>query len=409
MVFDSKALGSDNAETAHVAPRAVRAFLLAFLTPCIVAFLIGGFSLAVLYSNLEYVGPREAAEIQHDRGGLYGSALFYRPLPYKLELYSLTNADVAIVGSSRAMPFIQAGFAVPMVNLGGAVNEMVDAGPVFHQMIAAHKPRTIIFVLDFWWFNKERAEAPTEFSAEAKTEFSVADLIAPYEWLSAGTITPTGIVRALFGKQGEAPRIGVWANQNSAGFDGAGAYHYGAMLTGLAVHDDIKFKSTLKRLRKHSRDSKLAVDVAFSDQAWSQLVEVSELLQKAGIDVRFVLPPIAGAVLREIDADSETSLLRILRSRLSSLRQPVYDFTDPATLGANDCEFVDGLHAGFVTYLRILQAMRPDVERAPDMANILQPPEVLARMIAENAGRATLKSEDPLSPEVDFLELGCKK
>jgi hypothetical protein len=151
-------------------------FLLAFVAPCVIGALLAGFSFAVLTSNNEQVGPVEAARIQHQQGGLYGSALRYRPYPYKLELYRLSQPDVAIVGSSRAMPFLRDGFSAPEISLGGAVNEIAEGERLIPEMLALHKPRLVIFTLDYWWFNEARIAEPTEFSASSDTGVSLRDL-----------------------------------------------------------------------------------------------------------------------------------------------------------------------------------------------------------------------------------------
>ncbi len=387
--------------------RSLRGYFLGFALPCMLTACLAGFSLAVLYSNGEQIGPKEAARIQLASGGLYGSALFYRPYPYKLELYRLSRPDVAIVGSSRALPFIQAGFRVPSVSLGGAVNEIADAERLVPEMLAAHTPRLVIFTLDYWWFNAARvAEAP-EVSTEAATQFSLLDLVAPYRWLWEGDVRFGRLLKTMFSP--DRTRIGVWANQSSAGFDAQGARHYGAVLSGGLKSDDARFKRTLKRLRKASADSKMAASAEFSDAAWASLERVVAMLRAKSVEVRFVLPPIAGAVLQELRQTSGTGLLDEVKARLVQAGYPFYDFTDPAVLGATDCEFVDGFHAGFVTYLRMLRQMAPDLEQDETLRGIVTPAPDLDALVSENAGRATLRDEVWSGTEVDFLGLGCKK
>jgi hypothetical protein len=70
---------------------------------------------------------------------------------------------------------------------------------------------------------------------------------------------------------------------------------------------------------------------------------------------------------------------------------------------------VDGLHGGYVTYLRMLRAMAPDLEAAPASRGLIKPTSTLDDLIAANAGRATLRDETRAGPENDFLKLGCRK
>jgi hypothetical protein len=184
----------------------LRGFALAFLLPCLVAALLVGFSLAVLYSNNEHVGPIEAARLQHQSGGLYGSALVYRPYPYKLELYRLNQPDVAVVGSSRALPFLPVGFAASEISLGGAVNEIADGERIIPELLAAHKPKLVILTLDYWWFNQARVGDPAEVSVGTDVAFSLDELMAPYRWLADGDVSLRGLLRTMLERPDGPPR-----------------------------------------------------------------------------------------------------------------------------------------------------------------------------------------------------------
>jgi hypothetical protein len=389
--------------------RSVRGFLLAFLVPCVLGALLAGFSFAVLISNNEQVGPVEAARIQHEQGGLYGSALYYRPYPYKLELYRLNRPDVAIVGSSRAMPFVRDGFAASEISLGGAVNEIAEGERLIPEMLAIHKPKLMIFTLDYWWFNEARVAEASEFSTSADTGFSLQDLIAPYRWIIKGDADFGALAATILRRPEGEPRLGAWATQNGAGFDAYGAEHYGAILTGARKHPDREFKATLKRLKNAKADSKTAASGAFSEAAWISLQHIAATLKAEGVEVRFVLPPIAGTVLKSMREGKGTSLLETLHARLVDSGLAFYDFTDGASVDSPDCEFVDGFHGGFVTYIRMLRTMAPDLESVPSLRGLVQPVDELDRLIAANSGRATLRDAAWSGPEVDYLGLGCRK
>jgi len=387
----------------------VRRFLLAFLVPCIIGVLLVGFSLAVLTSNKEQVGPVEAARIQHEQGGLYGSALYYRPYAYKLELYRLAKPDVAIVGSSRAMSFLQDGFAASEISLGGAVNEIAEGERLIPDMLGIHKPKLVIFTLDYWWFNEARVAEASEFSTSAEISFTLKDLVAPYEWIIDGAAKPGALVKTILHRPEGEPRLGAFANQNDSGFDAHGAQHYGDILTGGRKHPDKAFKTTLRRLKNAKADSKMAASGAFSETAWTSLQHIAAALKAEGVETRFVMPPVAGGVLKAMREGKGTGLLDTLRDRLSAGGFAFYDFTDGAVVGSPDCEFVDGLHGGFVTYIRMLRAMAPDLVSVPSLKGLVRPVGELDQLIAANSGRATLRDAASSGPEVDFLGLGCQK
>jgi hypothetical protein len=387
----------------------LRRFLIAFLVPCTVAALLAGFSLAVLYSNNEHVSPVEAARIQHASGGLYGSALVYRPYPYKLELYRLNQPDVAVVGSSRALPFLPNGFATSEISLGGAVNEIADGERIIPELLAAHKPKLVIFTLDYWWFNQARVADPAEVSVSTDISFSLDDLMAPYRWLADGEVSFGGLLRTIFVRPAGPPRLGAWANQNNSGFDESGARHYGEVLAGGIKHPDRNFKYTLKRIARGKNSSKTAADAVFSETGWASLQHIDAMLRSSGVEVRYVMPPFPEAVLQALRQSGGADLIDTLQERLARSGYPFYDFTEGAKIGATDCEFVDGFHGGFVAYLRILRAMAPDLEAVPSLKGIIRPVDELDRLIADNAGRVTLHDEAWSGREIDFLGLGCHK
>jgi hypothetical protein len=122
-----------------------------------------------------------------------------------------------------------------------------------------------------------------------------------------------------------------------------------------------------------------------------------------------VVPPIAATVLQAMRQGSGTGLLDTLDERLSASGLAYYDFSAGQTLGTSDCEFVDGFHGGFVTYLRMLRKMAPDLESVPSLRGLVRPVGDLDALIAANAGRATLRNEAWSGQEVDFLGLGCRK
>lgn len=384
-----------------------RWFILGFILPCILALLLVGFSLAVLVSNRELIGPVEAADVQRAAGaGLYGSSLVYRPYPYKLELYRLTKPDVAIVGSSRAMQFMAGGFDATITNLGGAINEMADGERLIADMLALHHPKLVLITLDYWWFNPARVADPSEVSTEADIRLSLDDLVAPYRWMFEGETTLASTFRSLGGTSGP-PRIGVIATQRDGGFDADGTYHYGAMLTGQVKHPDRKFKSTLKRLQNGRKSAKFATNADFSDQAWQSLQRIDQMLHAAGVQVRYILPPVAAIPYGRMK-EFGLQLITALHDHLAHAGIPFYDFTDAASLGTPDCEFIDGIHGGQVSYFRILRAMAPDLEAGPATRGLVKPVAALDAVIAADSGRATLRTE-PGKPEIDFLDLGCNK
>lgn len=394
-------------------PRIDSRLLSRFLASLGVVFLIFavfcGLSVAVLIANLENVSPVEAARMQFKSGGLYGSALVYRPYPYKLELYRLEKPDVAIVGSSRAMGFVNEGFAASMTNLGGAVNEVLEAEKLIPDMLAVHHPKLLLLTLDFWWFNAARYDdVPPESQSEDVT-FTLRDILSPAKWLWGGEIKLSVLFKTMFSASGAQPLIGLDANQTHSGFDRNGTRFYGAMLTGTQESGDHGFRRTLARLKDTDADSKFSMTAPFSEPVWLSLMRVARMARDAGVEVRFIVPPLAGPVFAALRSKAPRSILDELHDHLARSGFKYYDFSDPATIDASDCEFVDGFHGGFVAYLRILRQVSQDMEDRPDLRALIQPDSVLKDLIDKNVGRATLRGNPWVGQETDYLGLGCPK
>src|SRR5262249_51226530 len=82
-----------------------------------------------------------------------------------------------------------------------------------------------------------------------------------------------------------------------------------------------------------------------------------EVFDKANIRTILLIPPVAGEVADAMQKSGRYGILRDMHERLASLGHPFFDFHDPRSFGSSDCEFVDGMHGGEVTALRMLSIM----------------------------------------------------
>ena len=386
-----------------------RRYLFILALPCLIVAAYLALAYLVLTLNREQLGPVEAANLQVDEGGLYGSALFYRPGPYKLGLYARTNPDVAVVGSSRSLEFRSLAFAAPMVNLGGNAAVIAEASALTDRLLEIHKPKLLILTIDYWWFNQARSDDSGHSNELADTSFSLQDLLKPVSWIAEGSATPLGLLLPPRETADGGPLIGVFANQGLAGFDRDGAYHYGDLITGTKKSDDAKFKSTLKRIAKARAGSKLSVNAPFTDEMWQQFTDLTGRIRNAGVELVLVIPPVAPPVAAAMEQQAKPLLIDALRERLRASGQAFYDFHDPASLGTTECEFIDGYHGGEVTALRMVRAIANGFGDRPDLQALIKPMADLSALIDANAGHAAIAGPPLQGKEVDFLKLGCTK
>jgi hypothetical protein len=130
-------------------------------------------------------------------------------------------------------------------------------------------------------------------------------------------------------------------------------------------------------------------------------------LERSGIPYLLFFPPFADVINQKIDQMTDQYRYIIqLKRRLSQLNISVADYTDAQSLGATDCEFIDGFHGGEVIYARILN----DLAGKPSLLKSKIQQEALLHAIHVYQGKAFIP--DPTitsSPEIDFLSIGCEK
>jgi len=386
-------------------PRSGR-YALLFALPLAIAFSALGLSYLVLDRVGEDVDPLTAARMQQTVDISYGSALFYRPRPYKIERARLTKADTVLLGSSRAMQFLGTPWKGGAYNAGGAMRDL-ESGEIFvNSVLDVHHPKRVIVSLDWWWFSKtRRPDALSDASAE--TPLTLHELTQPAVWLWDGTLSSQELKTLLFTPATLKPAIGLTAHFKNAGWDPFGHYDYGDLLTEQAGGPDVGFEETLKDIQRKSKRNDRAPSNEFSEESWQRLEALVKQLQDAGAEVILFLPPVAGPVYDWIAEQPEPNLVKEVQRRLPTLPALTFDFHDPRTVGSDPCEFVDGIHGGEVTYLRVLNAMASDP--STDLDALIDRP-LVQKLIAENAGHASIRRDDPdRQPEADFNSLGCRK
>jgi hypothetical protein len=365
-----------------------------------------GMSYLFLVRTGDTIAPSLAAARQEQEDIRFGSALFFRPVPYKLALYKLRKPDVAIVGSSRAIEFVGHGFTRPMVNLG-SMRDLAQIRSLLQSMFAVHRPRLVILTVDFWWFNSARTEEAIDLQPDAEGQLSLVQLAQPFVWMIEGKISPADFVAGALSPTYRPQGIGVAAIYDGAGYDRDGAYDYGGDLRGKRAHSDPRFERTLRRIGETHAHNKFNVRVPLDDAQWHGLLDVVAMIAAQGSELILILPPVSKTVADALASGGRPILLEEMSARMAGIGHPVFDFHDPTGLGSSECEFIDGFHGGRVTHLRMLQAIarsgRTNLEEYVDLQEI-------DRLIAENAGRALLKHDlKDGDVETDFLDLGCVK
>lgn len=386
--------------------RRLRAYNLAFALTGAVLLTLMGMSYLFLTRTGDTIPPSQAAARQESDDVLFGSALFFRPVPYKLALYRQRKPDVAIVGSSRAIEFVRHGFTTSMVNLG-SMRDMAQIRSLLQSMFAVHRPKLVILTIDFWWFNSARTEEAVDLQPDTVGPLSLVQLAQPFQWIAQGKVGVGDFITGALAPDFEPQGIGVAAIYDHAGYDRDGAYDYGGNLRGRTPHNDRQFKHTLKRIAETHEHNKFNVHTPLDSGQWQELVEIVRMVEAQGSELILVVPPVSKTVADALAANGVPILLNEMDERLAGIGTPVFNFHDPTVLDSSECEFIDGFHGGRVTYLRMLQAILRS--GTTGLGSYVDAAEI-DRLIAENAGHAMLKENiRPGEPETDFLDMGCKK
>ncbi len=373
-------------------------FYKGMIIPLAAFALYAAFATALLLRAGEYWPMEKVVVKQLETKGIYGSALYERTFLYKQTLYRHSQPEVAALGSSRVLQFRDDVFSKPFFNIASMHNidegtEMVDA------LFEAHAPKILLLGVDVWWFHPVYGEDVQYRSPDAPS-IRAYDLMQPINWISTGKTGPGDIFRIL---AGTSPNIGISGITQGNGFDIDGSNHYTAILTGETRSYDIKFKDTLGKIKKGTKF--FSHSDKMSETHWKKFEALIEKLHKKKIHIVLFLPPLPPSALTAMEKEGKNyAYIKEVRQRLYTLGKkfsyPVFDYHDTRTLGATDCEFVDGLHGGEIVYNRMLLNMALNDKK---LRNVLNLPDI-GWNIKTFSGRASTRKD-----EIDFLKIGCKK
>jgi hypothetical protein len=157
----------------------------------------------------------------------------------------------------------------------------------------------------------------------------------------------------LFSRQSadDADRIGLGARLGTSGFAADGSMYGAAPQSAL----EARWREMFARIAAGT--DQFAKDCAVSEAALDALRLFVNRMEAAGSRVALMLAPLPGAVIERLQAEGRYAYLDELR-RILAVRFPAQfaDFLDLRGV-APDSEFLDGMHGGEVTYMRIILAM----------------------------------------------------
>ena len=371
---------------------------------CAVALcgLLAGLALVTLHMSGELLGAKEIARRQLSGGGIYGTAINQNTYQYKLALLAEARPKVLVIGSSRVMQFRARYFDSRFINLGGTTNSAYELEPAVIEILNRQRPEVAILGVDFWWFNK-RVESATTFPHQAVSgdELDWNKLFEPYRLMRSGRMKLAHL-KDVFSNSSDM--LGLQARVFGDGFGADGSYYYTSILSGRKPNLDKNFSLMIERIRND--DSVFKKFGGFDDVAFNAFVAGVRRLKLSEVKVITFLPPISPQTLEALRGrDNDLRYLSALSDELSAISHHQFNLTDAGTLASSNCEFVDGIHGGEVTYARIAGYL------ARHTANLIAADvDAIAQSIRLRSGYASVPNEQfLLYDEVDSLGLGCER
>lgn len=381
------------------------AYLMVLLTALLLGPGLMVFGFLFYLQSGELTRVSRIVEEQARQNHLYSTLTFYRFGVYKHELYKRLSREkdikVIALGSSRVWQVVPQSFDEPFISLGSMVFGVEQAAYAVDAIYETHPPELVLFGIDYWWFDEDYVE-PLRFYGPQVHEPRFApppsEYLQPWKWLAQGKLSPAKFVSVILGGD---ENTGIAAIVSGDGFNRDGVPVFTREVSGAIDVKDAGFEASMKNIARGAGNFPHGEEV--SAERWRKFMDVLATMKARGTEVVLFLPPIAPTVYEKMMESGEFGYIDDLVRRLRA--QDVfefYDYTDPATIGATDCEFRDGLHGGTIVYRRVLRDMaqktQTSLPRRLDMTEI-------GDAIARSAGYVT----HPHEGEADFLRLGCDK
>ncbi len=379
------------------------------------------------YKAGEFLIGNELIEEHKKRGGLYQTALGDNTYTVgsKLErLREFNDAKILAIGSSRALLFEPEMFSLPFVNLGMSI------APAYFNYVAEQidvlsDPQYAIVAMDFWWFHpKNEISLNDEISiwsfpnlyslnTPGRIYYTSRTLMENFsQWLISGKVTPEDLVKLSMkiSPLDNKPfkHLGVAGILNQSGVDLRGVYYYAWPFEDEPTDPPIHFRNIVRRIDMKTQGFEAASHT--TDLLWNTFLNFVRKLEEQGITVITFIPPVGKTIAEKM---SETGNYKIIddidrRARLANLN--FLNFHNPSTLGSDDCEFLDGIHGGEVTYRRIVNEI---AKRYPETIGRHINSSLMSEQIVKFSGKALARNAHYGSSETlkekDFLGIGCKK
>ncbi|CAN7273330.1 hypothetical protein [Brevundimonas sp. LjRoot202] len=329
---------------------------------------------------------------------LFLSGLNQNAYHYKIMLFDRVSPEAVAIGSSRAMEVRGEFFNTRFVTMGGAINNLQNLETIAEHVARTPTPPQLALVyVDPWLFNARYTDNQAPVPDVPKL-VSADMLFGGLKALRHGN---------WLGNSLRSRNLGIYALINDEGYARDGSQYYLGTQNGSVASSDVRFVRTFGRIEgdKQNFQRNTRADPALV----ARICAAVKKIRRRTRHVVVVAPPFATPIWARL-SQPDYAYIQDGYEQLSACvgDASFFSFVDPASIrGGTDCEFVDGLHGGDVTYARMLNQIG---EADPETRRYLRA-DFLTAFIERYKGHAggSGLALRPGMKEVDFLGLGCRK
>jgi len=352
------------------------------------------FSLSIGEINIEKVID---IQLNHkDKKNIFfRSGLNQAAFSYKTKLMLRQKPKIVVLGSSRSTQIREQFFNKKFVNLGGAIQGVrdIEQYSIFLNTNAINTDLTIL-IIDPWWFNNKTLENDLQ-QPEYPNGVSINHLIKSMKLLENGN---------WIKKSFQNDHLGIAAILTNEGYGSDGSNNYTKYVSKYGKKTDLGFQDTIYRI------SEGKYPFQTSDHPSSSLItracSAIGNIEKNTENLIILAPPFAPSVWDALINSPQMSYFKRAFEQLENcLDKNVHDYQFMQE--ADDCEFLDGFHAGDTLAARLIRDLYINKEINANSVNIDFINEFIERESGFASGFTRHQFKD--FPEVDFLDIGCSK
>ena len=263
--------------------------------------------------------------------------------------------DVLALGSSRIMQVkenvINNRFS--FYNAGGAIMNIYQYKMFMDRL--HFSPKLVIINIDQWLFNPYYADQRTTLDKKC---YQFPRRNFTFQCLSLITDTYKGKIDFVKLFDTDNNDIGLSAKINRNGFSHDGSYYYGQLRANPSSSDDYNFVDTFRRIEEGNRNFQYcsAADTTIIEAMDSFLTDCV----RRKVAVLAILPPFAPIVYKKMEESGKYHYMNQIIALLSACFEKyphcfIYDYTDVASMNAQNYDFIDGFHGSEIIYNIILK------------------------------------------------------